>query len=109
MYGRNSKEVKEIYCGSKYMEVIQINKVAKSICKISSDKKGTGFFLFLPFLWGQFRCKPLRCLLTNYHVVSKEFIGKYIELELYNRKVLELFLDINIRIIEFFKDLKILQ
>ena len=48
-----------------------INKVAKSICKISYEKNnkpysGTGFFM---------EFKNLKCIFTNYHVISKDLIN----------------------------------
>ena len=97
----------EIFCGIKYIELDKINKVSKSICKITtySDKKksGTGFFMLLSFNYCQFKCDPLRCLVTNYHVLSKELIGKDIKLTLHNNNVIKLSLDKNIRNISFFK------
>ena len=53
-----------------------------------------------------------RCLITNYHVISEELEDNYIELELYNKKVVKLLLDKNTRIISFFKrpkDITVIQ
>ena len=89
-------------------------KVSKSICKITfiinneskkGEGKGTGFFMNV------FPNNTFRCLITNNHVISKEFLGKSIKLELHNKKKIDLLLDKNIRFIKFFEvpDIAVIQ
>ena len=53
-----------------------IYKVSKSICKISYMKhSGTGFFMLL---------NDIKCIFTNYHIISKDLINKVINIEIYN-------------------------
>ena len=58
-------------------------EVCPSICKIiypteEGNIKGTGFFIKL-----YKRNKPLFCLMTNEHVITKEIIEKQIEIEIF--------------------------
>ena len=89
-------------------------KVSKSICKITfiinnesnkGEGKGTGFFM------NAFSNNIFRCLITNNHVISKEFLGKSIKLELHNKQKIDLLLDKNIRFIKFFEgpDISVIQ
>ena len=74
----------------------QINKISKSICKISYyNEKSTGFFM---------NFSSFKLLVTNFHVISEELLNKSIEIEMFNmqKKIIEL--DRKIRHIEFFED-----
>ena len=67
----------------KKMPLKLINKVSKSICKISYNNNGiecngTGFFIVLN--------NSFKCIMTNYHVIKKELINNTITIELYNNK-----------------------
>jgi hypothetical protein len=70
-----------------------IYKVCKSICKISyMEHYGTGFFMLL---------NDIKCLFTNYHIISKDLINKVINIEIYNnynyyKKSIDIILDKNI-------------
>ena len=87
-----------------------VNKVAKSICTITIkenkeknilNNSGTGFFMII-----KFEERKLKCLITNYHIISqnivdfKEYIMIQIEKE--NKKI-EIQLDSNKRFIKCFK------
>ena len=82
------------------------NEAMKSICKIIIIKNkeniyGTGFFMEI---------KPLKFLFTNYHVINKDSINDNIELEIWNKKKMNL--NLNQRYIKYFesqKDITIIE
>ena len=75
-----------------------INKVSKSICKIYIEKnQGTGFFMLLN--------NTIKCVITNYHIISKDSINKNINIEIYNNKKINI--KLNNRTFSFFEDLDI--
>ena len=53
------------------METI-LMQMKKSICKIDGKSIGTGFFCLI---------NDIPCLLTNFHVLDKEYIKKIVKLE----------------------------
>ena len=72
------------------------------MCKITyifdnSSPKGTGFFMNIS------ENNSSKYLITNYHVISEILINKYIKLEIHNKEIIKLFLDINARSVNFFK------
>ena len=76
-----------------------IYKVSKSICKISyMEHYGTGFFMLL---------NDIKCLFTNYHIISKDLINKVINIKIYNnfKKSIDIILDK--KYTKFFEDLDI--
>ena len=83
-----------------------INKVSKSICKISykkniETKNGTGFFMLL---------NNVKCIFTNYHIISKDLINTNINIELYNNNIINnknIGIILNKKYIKFFEDLDI--
>ena len=83
-FPKSDERVKEIKIWSKPVPLNIINKVRKSICKIIIKNKGnipsygTGFFMKIS--------KSLKFIFTNYHVINKDLINDYIELEIYNKK-----------------------
>ena len=95
---------KEICVGTKYISNKIINNIEKSICKITykiNDKpaNGSGFFMNLfP------NNDSFRYLITNHHVIPEDLKDKKIELEIHNKKNIELFLDTKNRTIHFFND-----
>ena len=90
--------VKEIYVMNRPIPNEVISKVAKSICKISYKINGqpifgTGFFMnFLDY----------KFLITNYHVISEKLMNEIIEIELHNKKKVNL--KLNELKIDYFKD-----
>ena len=78
--------VKEIYVMNRPIPNEVINKVAKSICKISfkingQPASGTGFFMnFIDY----------KFLITNYHTISEKSINEIFEIELHNKKKVKL-------------------
>ena len=84
-----------------------LEKVKQSLCKIIINRInggacGTGFFMKIS--------NSLKCLITNYHVISPDVINQNIELEIWNHKKMKL--DISNRFIEYFpppKDITIIQ
>ena len=75
-----------------------INKISKSICRILYEKiSGTGFFMLLN--------DSLKCIITNYHIISKELINKIINIELSNDKKIEI--ELKNRFIKFDDNLDI--
>ena len=90
--------VKEIYVMNRPIPNEVINKVAKSICKISFKFNdlpsfGTGFFM-------NFIC--CKFLITNYHIISEKSMNEIIEIELHNKKKVKL--KLNELKINYFKD-----
>ena len=79
-----------------------IYKVSKSICKISYlEHNGTGFFMLL---------NDIKCIFTNYHIISKDLLNKVINIEIYNnynyyKKSIDIILDK--KYTKFFEDLDI--
>ena len=83
----NNKEVKEIILGHKPIPIKIINKVIKSMCKITikserGNNYGNGFFLNYS--------DELKLLLTNYHVINPSLENANIEIEIHNKKVMNL-------------------
>ena len=74
-------------------------KLSKSICKIlykdnNEPLYGTGFFMIY---------QSLKCLISNYHVISQDLINKNIEIEIFNVLKFNIKLDLNTRYIRFFE------
>ena len=89
----------ELYDSHKPIPLETANELSKSICKIiykinNQEKYGTGFFMIY---------KSLKCLISNYHVISSDLLNKVIEIEIYNKKIINLILDKNKRYIKLFK------
>ena len=79
-----------------------IDKTYKSICKIYyNNKQGTGFFMLIE--------NNLKCLITNYHIISKNLINDNIIIKLYNNK--EIKIELKNRYIKFNeeKDITIIE
>ena len=77
----------EVFTGHKPVPVKIINKVMKSICKITIETKkgksyGTGFFLNYS--------NSLKCLITNYHVINPSLENENITIEIHNKKIMKL-------------------
>ena len=96
---RNEIRVNENLTGHKAVPVEISNKVKNSICKIIIKREenilGTGFFM---------KIESLKFLFTNYHVIKQEFINDNIELEIWNKKKMNL--NLNQRYIKYFEDPK---
>ena len=78
-----SEKESEAYTGHKPIPVKNVDKVLKSICKITVETKkgilyGTGFFMNYS--------NSLKCLLTNYHVVNQSLENENIEIEIHKKK-----------------------
>ena len=62
-----------------------INKLSKSICKITNytteKMNGTGFFM---------KYNSLKCLISANHAINSNLINKNIEIEIYNKKKINL-------------------
>lgn len=72
------------------------NELSKSLCKITINKLsrvGTGFFMLY---------KSLKCLITNYHIITPDLMYEFIDIEAFNKKI-SLKLDYNFRYIRLFK------
>jgi hypothetical protein len=99
---KNEREyniIKEVDTGQMMIPVETIIKVRKSICKIYYEKnnlsnKGTGFFILLN--------NNFKCLITNYHVISKESTNIIINIEIYNNKKIEI--KLNNRYYKFYEN-----
>ena len=73
-----------------------IDKIRKSICKISyENNNGTGFFILLK--------NSFKCIMTNYHVISE--INKVINIQIYNNKNINI--NLNNRNIKYYNNLDI--
>ena len=91
----------------KKMSLDKANKLAKSLCKITieenvkNDKKlyGTGFFMNL-----KYEGKDLKCLITNYHVITQNLVDekKDITIQVEKRNEITIKLDVNKRFIKCF-------
>ena len=80
----------------------EVNIKPISTCKIEIDNQsGTGFFLNLMDKFGK------NYLITNYHVISKEYVDQKItiKIKLGNNEGADIILDGSQREIKFFKDL----
>ena len=83
------------------------NKAMKSICKITIIKYpkniyGTGFFMKIS--------DNQEYLITNNHIISQENINDYIEIEIYNHKIIKL--NLNNRDIKYYprpKDITMIE
>ena len=79
----NKATKSELFTGHKPIPVKIINKVMKSICKITLETKegilnGTGFFL---------NCSDTKkFLMTNYHIINPSFDNVNIIIEIHNKK-----------------------
>ena len=98
----------EILIGHKPVPMNIANKAMKSICKIfikginENNIYGTGFFMKIS--------NSLKCLITNYHVISPQVINQNIELEIWNNKKMKL--NISNRYIAYFEkpnDITVIQ
>ena len=103
---------------SNYRDEVQINnaivplknyiKASEAVCKITIKKNNanaTGFFLEI---------SSLKCLLTNYHVISKDLVdtNSEIEIETYSKIKVVIQLNKNERYIKYFekpKDITVIQ
>ena len=88
----NIKNEVDTGAGQMMIPIETINKTRKSICKIFYEYKkfpykGTGFFILLN--------NNFKCLLTNYHVISKDLIDIIINIEIYNNKKIQIILNNN--------------
>ena len=77
----------EVFTGHKPIPVKIINKVMKSICKITietNERKsyGTGFFLNFT--------NSLKYLITNYHIINPSLENENITIEIHNKKIMQL-------------------
>lgn len=98
-----NNEINEVYTSNNIIYLDKINKISKSICKISyiEDGKlcsGTGFFIKLN--------NPFKCLLTNYHVISEKLLKGTIKIELdyqYPKKII-FYLKLNNRYMKFYSN-----
>ena len=59
---------------------------------------GTGFFVLL--------YNSFKCILTNHHIISKDLINNFIDIEIYNKNKVKILLDKN-RYIKFYDDLDV--
>jgi len=88
----------ELGMGHKQVPVKAVNKLSKSICKITfinnEDQKvyGTGFFMIY---------KASKCLISVYHVINENRINKTIEIEIFNNEKFNL--ELKSPFIKFFK------
>ena len=76
-----------IFSGYKKVPTKIINKVKKSICKITIETKkgktyGTGFFLNYS--------NSIKCLITNYHVINPILENENIIIEIHNKEKMKL-------------------
>ena len=98
--GGRGKKINEIDTGHKPIPIDIVNAVNKSICKITIKKKdkkignGTGFFMNIS--------NSIKYLITNYHVINPDVINEYIEIEIWNHKIMKL--NLNNYNIKFFKE-----
>ena len=103
----NIKE--EICTGHKGVPIDIITKVKNSICKITIEKEkgllyGTGFFLRVS--------DSLKFIFTNYHIVNPNLRNKNIKIEIWNKKMMNININFNNRIIKYFerpKDITIIE
>ena len=89
---RKSNIINEVDTGQMMIPIDTIIKVRKSICKIFYEinnipYKGTGFFIILN--------NYFKCIITNYHVISKDLINIIINIEIYNNKKIKIILNNN--------------
>ena len=63
-----------------------LNQMKKSICKISGEKTGTGFFCDI-----NHENKDIPCLMTNYHVLDVEYIkrNKKVQISMNDNDIIE--------------------
>ena len=105
----DEKRIPELYTGHKPIPINIINKVLKSICKITIKKGniyGTGFFMNVS--------ESLKYLITNYHIISQDKINEHIEIEIeiYNHKKMNLKSKLDSRRIKYFprpKDITLIE
>ena len=105
----DEKRIPELYTGHKPIPINIINKVLKSICKITIKKGniyGTGFFMNVS--------EWLKYLITNYHIISQGKINEHIEIEIeiYNHKKMNLKSKLDSRKIKYFprpKDITLIE
>ena len=96
----SSNYIKEVQTNNaKKVPLKNYNEASKAICKIiikEQNSNATGFFMnFSP---------SLKCLLTNYHVISQNLVdsNSLIEIETYSKIILKIKLNKNERYIKFF-------
>jgi len=103
-YKNKSNIINEIYAGYGINIAIDNNiNTCNKICKLSYVINniayyGTGFFVLL--------YNSFKCILTNYHIISKDLINNFIEIEIYNKNKVKILLDKN-RYIKFYDDLDV--
>ena len=96
--GNSQNRKDELGTGHKQVPLRLANKLSKSICKITyineDNKKvyGTGFFMIY---------NSKKCLISVYHVINSNLENENIEIEIYNKKKINL--KLNSRYIKFFK------
>ena len=94
----DSQIKKEVGMGRRQIPIDLVNRLSKSMCKITyinTDNNkvyGTGFFMIY---------NSLKYLISVYHVINSNLKNKDIEIEIYNKKKINL--KLNSRYIKFFK------
>ena len=97
----------ELGLGNKPISLSTANQLSKSICKIiytnneNKNAYGTGFFMLY---------KSLRFLISTYHVINENIKNKSIEIEIHNKKKINL--ELKSRFIKYFerpKDISIVE
>ena len=63
---------------SKLLKETNLNYMNKTICKISGNLNGTGFFTKIDY-----KNETIPVLMTNYHVIDDKFIEKYKQIKIY--------------------------
>jgi len=105
---KDPKMIKEeLGLGNKPIPLSTANQLSKSICKIiytnneNKNAYGTGFFMLY---------KSLRFLISTYHVINENIKNKSIEIEIHNKKKINL--ELKSRFIKYFerpKDISIVE
>ena len=93
----------KLYTIAKSIPLEVVNKVVKSLCKITIKNNegnitGIGFFMQIT--------DAKKCLITNYHIISRQTKKLDIEIEIYNQKKMNLKLTKTKRFIKFFPEPK---
>ena len=88
--GKNKGKIKE----PELLEKTNLSDMENCICKINGDSIGTGFFCKI-----EYNNKIIPALITNYHVISDEFLK--------NKKYLEVYIKNESYLIDINKDSKI--
>ena len=78
-----------------------MKKMSPSVCKIIFEsKKGTGFFMKVPFN------QTTIFLITCFHVLPNDSINKYVDIEIHNENVYKIKLDSKERFIKYIDKFK---